>query len=161
MTQRAIIILILIPALFISSFYSLSGKPALRSVIQERMKTQFVKPRHITCLPKTKIRDKKMEREIIAALIKKYPEVKPDEIIRVVFTMKNWRINRDEFTTFIKSRYIFTRLVITSVPGENYLLELNFMQSNRFMGRLWGEIYMKNILSVDMIKTGDINNICK
>jgi hypothetical protein len=161
MTQRAIIILILIPALFISSFYSLSGKPALRRIIQERMKTQFVKPRHITCLPKTKIRDKKMEREIIAALIKKYPEVKPDEIIRVVFTMKNWRINRDEFTTFIKSRYIFTRLVITSVPGENYLLELNFMQSNRFMGWLWGEIYMKNILSVDMIKTGDINNICK
>ncbi len=159
---KTVVILLCIPAISLTSLFPQTGKETLRRIIHERMKTQFVKPRDLTCLPASKVSDKKLEKEIIEALIRRFPEVKPDEIVRIVFTMKNWRINRDEFTTFIKSRYIFIQAVITSeIPGRYYLLELNFMQNNRFMGWFWEEMYLKNILFIDMINEENINIICK
>jgi hypothetical protein len=162
MARKTKALAIYILVIFISSLYSQTGRKTLRRDIHERMKTQFVKPRHLTCLPRSKIHDKKLEKDIITALIKTYPEVKRDEIIHVIFTLKNWRINRNEFTSFIKSRYLFTLVVIRSgIPGQYYQLELNFMQNNRFMGWLWKEIYLQNMLSVDMIDEGHINKTCK
>ncbi len=148
--------------IFIVHAFPLAGRETLRGIIHERMKKQSVKPRDLTCLPVSKINNKKLEKEIVEALIRRFPEVKPGEIVRVIFTMKNWRINRNEFTTFIKSRYMFIQAVITSeIPRTYYLLELNFMQNNRFMGWLWDEIYLKNLLFIDIIKEANIKRRCK
>ncbi|MBN2077333.1 MAG: hypothetical protein JW838_00110 [Spirochaetes bacterium] len=162
MKQKSCIFVLCAMIICLMPGFSRSEGGTLREVIRQRMTSKFFPPRHLACLPKSKINDPGLEKKLTAALIKKYPEVKPVEIVRVYFTMENWRINRDEFTSFIRSRYLFTYVVIASEnPDEYYVLELNFMQHNRFMGWLWHEIYLRSLLGVDLIRKENLDIPCQ
>ncbi len=141
--------------------YSRSEDGTLGGVIQGRMASKFFPPRHLACLPKSKIDDPALEKKLIEVFTEKYPDVKPVDVVRVRFTMENWQVNRDEFTSLIRSRYLFTTMAVASEkPGEYYVLELNFMQHNRFMGWLWHDIYLRSVLGVNLIRKEYLDVTC-
>ena len=130
--------------------------------ISRQFKRQMRKPCYLKCLPKSLINDFELERDFKQALMKKYSDIEDEDILKVIFQQKKWRISRNEFTAFISYRYMFAYILMKSRNSNEFLLvSCVFIQSNRFLGFVFGDTYYKNILSVDNIKKEYINKICR
>lgn len=161
MKRKACLYILCAVLICLAPGHSRSEGGTLGEVIRGRMASKFFPPRHLTCLPKSRIDDPALEKKLIEVFTEKYTEVRPVDVVRVRFTMENWQVNRDEFTSLIKSRYLFVTMVVASEnPGEYYVLELNFMQHNRFMGWLWHDIYLRSVLGMDLIRKEYLDVTC-
>jgi len=149
------------PSESFSQQVNISSNNTLQSEISRRSKSKFFPPGMLTCLPGSVNSDSDLEKTIRGAILEKYSELKPDDIIRVINTEPGWRILRNEFTTFVTGRYIFVNILIRSdVDDEYYFLQFNIMQNNAFLGIKFHPAYVRSLLSVNRIKKKDIDNIC-
>jgi hypothetical protein len=130
--------------------------------VRQQMERQFTKPIYLQCLPKSLIEDVELEKEFKNALLNKFSDINDGDIKKVIFLQNNWRISRDEFTSLVTYRYMFATAVIKQKNMNHYLVvSCVFIQSNRFLGFIFGKTFYKSILSVNKIKEENTGTICK
>ncbi len=88
-----------------------------------------------------------------AALMKKYPETDPGNIIRFIWPKESWSILRNEFTGVVYARYCFAYVLTPSDKEDEYwAVQINFMQKARLMGFFFRETYVDSLVRVDRLK---------
>jgi len=97
----------------------------------------------------------------MGALVRKFPEFNTGDVVRVLFDSDHWNVSRDEFTGFIRNRYLFAHLIVPAErSSEYYIVWLDFYQRNRFLGYLYHEPQFRKLLGVDRIKKEHLDVTC-
>ncbi|HOP65002.1 MAG TPA: hypothetical protein PK358_11345 [Spirochaetota bacterium] len=147
---------------FSTGWANTSYNLSLREDIRKIANGQFTKPQLRKCIPPSRNNDPGIEKQVTTAILERYGELKRGDIIRVIISEPGWRILRNEFTGFVTGRYIFVYILVNSeTDDELYLLRINVMQNNSFMGWIFDPAYVRYILSVDRIKKKDIDTVCE
>ncbi len=129
--------------------------------VKKRWKTPISHPMMYRCIPKRWRTNRKFEAEIMGALVRKFPEFNTGDVVRVLFDSDHWNVSRDEFTGFIRNRYLFAHLIVPAErSGEYYIVWLDFYQRNRFLGYLYHEPQFRKLLGVDRIKKEHLDVTC-
>jgi hypothetical protein len=79
----------------------------------------------------------------------KYIEwTKNGKILDIIITDKNWKIQRNEFTGIISSRYL-TAVILFEHNNDSqyyYLIPCFFIQNASFFGLIYGDAYFRMVL---------------
>lgn len=88
-----------------------------------------------------------------AAIMKKYPDTDPKNLIRIIWPKESWTILRNEFTGIIYARYCFAYVLTPSDKEDEYwAAQVNFMQKARLMGLYYDDTYVDSLLRVERLK---------
>ncbi len=146
----------------LSGAFARYGQTSFFRQIEKQIAGEKIRPVEAKCLPPSLINDKNLGNECRKALAASFLDLQVDDIKRVMFRQKKWRISRNEFTAFIDYRYMFTEVLIHSRKTDQYyIVEIVFAQNNRFLGYFWDQVSYKSTGFARRIKKENINRVCK